>query len=149
MQQLRAALGSRPLIAVGADVLVLRETRSARDVLLQLRRDDGRWSLPGGALEPGEALQEAARRELFEETGLVAEDLELLTVCSGRGFEHTYPNGDRIHNVVVVFRATGVRGELRADGIESSELRYFPVGALPEMSAAARSILAAALSAVR
>ena len=40
-------------------------------ILLQRRTDDGLWGLPGGALEPGDSLEEAARRELLEETGLV------------------------------------------------------------------------------
>jgi 8-oxo-dGTP pyrophosphatase MutT (NUDIX family) len=54
---------------VGADVLV---QCGEGEVLLQLRRDGRYWSMPGGALEPGESLEDAARRELQEETGLVA-----------------------------------------------------------------------------
>jgi 8-oxo-dGTP pyrophosphatase MutT (NUDIX family) len=64
MRELRALVGSRPLIAVGADVLVLR---GEAEMLLQLRRDGRYWSLPGGALEPGESLEDAARRELRED----------------------------------------------------------------------------------
>ena len=89
IRELRAILGSRPLIAVGADVVVTRRSCSDKEVLLQKRRDGGYWTMPGGALEPGESLEQAARRELLEETGLVAERLDLLTVCSGPGFEHT------------------------------------------------------------
>lgn len=147
MQELRTALGSRPLIAVGADVLVLRESHSGEEVLLMRRLDGDYWSLPGGALEPGEPLEQAARRELFEETGLVADGLDLLTVCSGPGFEHTYPNGDRIHNGVAIYLATGVRGQPRADGMEGSEVRYFSTTHLPTMSNAARRMLGAALDA--
>ncbi|MGB3632989.1 MAG: NUDIX domain-containing protein [Rubrobacteraceae bacterium] len=78
------------------------------------------------AIEPGESFVQAARRELFEETTLTAEKLELLTICSGPGFEHTYPNGDRIHNVTAIYLATGVRGEARADGVEGRDVRYLP-----------------------
>jgi len=146
MQELRALVGSRVLIAVGADVLV---QRGEGEVLLQLRRDGRYWSLPGGALEPGESLEDAARRELREETGLVARELRLLTVCSGPEYDHTYPNGDRIHNVVAIYVALEAEGELRPDPNEGLKLRYFSSGALPEMPASSRRMLARALEALR
>jgi ADP-ribose pyrophosphatase YjhB (NUDIX family) len=134
-RELRALVGPKPLIAVGADVVVLR---GEEQVLLQLRRDGHYWSLPGGALEPGESLEDAARRELLEETGLAARNLRLLTVCSGSQYDHTYPNGDRIHNVVAIYLALGVEGELRPDSDEGLELRYFSTRALPEMPSSSR-----------
>jgi ADP-ribose pyrophosphatase YjhB (NUDIX family) len=118
-------------------------------VLLQLRRDGRYWSLPGGALEPGESLEDTARRELLEETGLAAKNLRLLTVCSGPQCDHTYPNGDRIHNVVAIYLALGVEGELRPDPEEGLELRYFSRHALPEMPASSRHMLARAREALR
>lgn len=49
-----------------------------RAVILLLRRTDNRcWGLPGGAIEPGETLEDAARRERQEETGLVLSQLPL------------------------------------------------------------------------
>ena len=149
MQELRKELGSRPLISVGADVLVLWDGTAEKEVLLLHRTDGNYWSLPGGSMEPGESLEGTARRELFEETGLTAEKLELLTVCSGPGFDHTYPNGDRIHNVAAIYLATGVRGEPRADGVEGRDVRYFPTDDLPDMSPAARRMLVAALDSRR
>jgi ADP-ribose pyrophosphatase YjhB (NUDIX family) len=146
MRELRTLVGSRPLIAVGADVLV---QRSEGEVLLQLRRDGRYWSLPGGALEPEESLEDAAQRELREETGLVAKELRLLTVCSGPEYDHTYPNDDRIHNVVAIYLALGVEGVLRSDPEEGLKLRYFSTGALPEMAASSRRMLARALEALR
>lgn len=109
--------------------------------MLLHRRDGEYWSLPGGALEPGEFL-EPARRELFEKTGLTVEELELLTVCSGLdrlGFEHTYPNGDRIHNATALYLATGVRGEPRTDGEEERDVCYpSSVDGLSAMPSAAK-----------
>jgi len=65
-------------------------------VLLQKRRDNGCWALHGGGVDAGESVEQAAARELFEETGLIANKLELLGVFSGEGMSHTYPNGDQV-----------------------------------------------------
>ena len=67
----------RPLVGVGA--LIFR-----RDRILMAQRGKeplkGWWSLPGGALELGEALQDAVRREVLEETGLEVEPVKLFEV---------------------------------------------------------------------
>ncbi len=125
--ELRAVLGSRPLITAGAVVIVLR----GNEVLLDMRRDTRKWALPGGFKELGESLEEAARRELFEETGLVARRLRLLALCSGPEFAHTYPNGDRIDQVAAVYQALEVDGDPRAGEQESLEVRYFALDGLP------------------
>src|SRR3954453_7449849 len=90
VETMRALVGSRPLLLVAAGVVVQAPDGK---VLLQRRTDDSLWGLPGGALEPGESLEDAARRELLEETGLVASELTLLDVYSGADFFLEYPNG--------------------------------------------------------
>jgi 8-oxo-dGTP pyrophosphatase MutT (NUDIX family) len=143
--ELRALVGSRPLIAVGADVMVLEGNR----LLLQERRDDGLWSLPGGAMEPGESLAQTAARELLEETGLRARRLELVTVCSGAEYFHRYPNGDEIFNVTAIFVAQDPYGAMRVDPSEGRSLRSFPIDGLPPMASAVTRMVAAALDLLR
>ncbi|MCY4495050.1 MAG: NUDIX hydrolase [Acidimicrobiaceae bacterium] len=68
--------------------LVLREHRGVTEVLLVHRPEHRDWSYPKGKLDPGETLGKAARREVFEETGLHCRRLERLPLVryrDGRG----------------------------------------------------------------
>jgi ADP-ribose pyrophosphatase YjhB (NUDIX family) len=126
--ELRSIVGHRPLLLVSAGVIV-KNTNGA--ILLQRRADDGHWGIPGGAMELGETLEETARRELNEETGVVAEDLTLIDVFSGPEFFLEYANGDQAYVVGATYLAGRVHGTLRPDGRESTELQYFPPTELP------------------
>ena len=142
IEELRAAVGRRPLITAGVVVVVLRGST----VLLDMRRDSRKWGLPGGLKELGESMEEAARRELLEETGLLAKGVRLLALCSGPEFAHTYPNGDRIDQVAALYQALEVEGDPRAGEQESLEVRYFAVDRLPSpMEPLSERLLALAL----
>jgi ADP-ribose pyrophosphatase YjhB (NUDIX family) len=65
---------------LGTLVYVLREGEGEPDVLMMHRNKEpnlGLWVAPGGKVDPDESPRESARRELLEETGLVAHDLFL------------------------------------------------------------------------
>ncbi|MEW5774325.1 MAG: NUDIX domain-containing protein [Thermodesulfobacteriota bacterium] len=103
-------------------------------ILLERRSDNGMWSLPGGAINPGESVAEAALREVMEETGLVVDITGLVGVYSRvtDGRMVVYPdNGDRRQLVDVVLVARQASGLLRMSP-ESTDLRFFPPDALPD-----------------
>ena len=56
--------------------------------LLQRRNDDGSWSLPAGAIDPGEGPAQAVVREAYEETGLHVVPEKVAGVFGGEGFRH-------------------------------------------------------------
>ncbi len=95
---------------VGTDLLLLPAVALAvfddRDRLLLARHlDSGAWATIGGAMDPGETPEQAAVRELAEETGLRASIEGLVGVYGGPGFEVTYEDGARASYVVAVFAA--------------------------------------------
>ncbi|EWG12826.1 NTP pyrophosphohydrolase [Cytobacillus firmus DS1] len=100
-------------------------------LLLQLRMDNNCWALAGGSLEPGETLEEVAKRELFEETGLTANDLQLFNIYSGEEFYYKYPHGDEVYNVITAYICTKYDGEITMDSEEVKDLRFFHVHAIP------------------
>ena len=127
IQELRKLIGHRPILMVGAGVLI--EDADRRFLLLK-RSDNQCWGLPGGAVEPGEKIEQAARREILEETGLEVGELELIDVFSGEEFFYEYPNGDQVYNITIVYRARGVSGEIRLDH-EHTAWQYFAYEDLP------------------
>lgn len=132
--------GQAPAVGrVGAGVAALRRGANGPEVLLIRRRDDARWDLPGGGVNVGEEVETAARRELREETGLEAGPLTLLAVFSGEAHRHTYPDGNVVAWVTIVYTIGQVGGEARA-GDDAAEATWWPLDALPgEVSAATRA----------
>ena len=123
----RPFIGPAALIAVGASVVVLDE--DGRILTIQ-RQDNKAWALPAGFCDLGENVAQTAVREMFEETGLHVELERLMAVYSGPTFQHTYPNGDLVQNVGVLFRARVVGGQLRPEKGEVAALRWHTPQAL-------------------
>lgn len=125
---LRKLVGSRPLLQCGASVIV---ENPAGEILLQLRADNQCWAYHGGSVELDERTEDAARRELHEETGLFARSLELFGVFSGPETHYVYPNGDEVSNIDIVYLCRDYSGQLSAQPGEVLELRWFPIQRLP------------------
>ncbi len=125
---LRKTVGHRPLLQVGASVIV--EDRNGR-ILLQQRSDDRSWGYAGGSVELYENVEAAARRELLEETGLQAGNMELFGIYSGEDMRFVYPNRDEVSNVDIVFLCKDYAGTLRAQDGEVDQLAWFSASELP------------------
>ena len=83
----------------------------------------GLWGLPGGYIDRGEVVENAAIREVWEETGLRVKVGELIGLFS--------ESGDPV--IVAVFAASEIGGELEP-GPEALEVGFFPVDDLPELA---------------
>jgi ADP-ribose pyrophosphatase YjhB (NUDIX family) len=139
--ELRAHIGHDLLWLSTAAGVVLD---SADNVLLGRRSDTGGWALPGGIIDPAEEPADAAVREIFEETGVLAvpERLVAVTVSPVR----TYPNGDNVQYLEITFRCRPVGGEARVNDTESLEVGWHPLGELPPLGQHTLSLLAQATS---
>ena len=98
---------------------------------LQKRADNHCWGYAGGSVELDEVVEDAAKRELFEETGLIAKELTLFGVFSGKETHYVYPNGDEVSNVDIVYLCKNYTGELKCQESEVEDLRFFPADDLP------------------
>ena len=138
ISNLRKFVGHDPLIGLGATTLVFNDKN---EILLNLRNDTNTWGIPGGAMELYETIEETAIRELKEETGILANQLELVTVLSGRDYYFEYPNGDKLCTVIVLFKVCHYSNSLKVSDDESKELRFFSLEQLPLLESRAKVIL--------
>jgi 8-oxo-dGTP diphosphatase len=123
-----------PLVGVGA--IIIEDSR----VLLVKRAHpplQAQWSIPGGVLEVGELVREAAIREAREETGLIVEPADLLGV-----YDRVLRNAEQrvqYHYVLIDFLCRPVGGELQAAS-DAAEVRWFTREELPTLRLAEDTI---------
>lgn len=125
---LRERLGHECIHLPGVRAIILDDR--AR-VLLQRRIDMDLWGLPAGAVELDETASEALQREVMEETGIEVQSAEPMALHSGPSQRFQYPNGDWIQGFAITFIVRSWSGRPKADGVEGSELRFWPIEALP------------------
>lgn len=130
IEDLRAVVGHRPLIFVGSVTIIIDEM--GRLLLQQRKFPHGAWGITGGLMELGESTEDVARREIFEETGLKVDKLNLINVYSGPQNFVRAENGDEFYVVTVAFYAEGFEGELNIDTSESITFDFFYPNELPK-----------------
>ena len=127
IRDLRKLVGPRPILMCGSSVII---KNTENQVLMLLRSDNNCWCFPGGAAELGEKIEETAAREVYEETGLILESLELFGVFSGQELYYQYPNGDEVFNVDIVYTSSTYTGDLNMS-VEGKDIRFFDIINLP------------------
>jgi len=114
---------------VGTELLFLPSVacliRDGEGRVLLVRHVEGRWMLPGGVVDPGERPADAARRECWEEAGVVVEPTRIAGVYGGPEHHTTYANGDNAAWIVTVFDAEIREGEPHAHDDETQDVGWF------------------------
>ena len=92
-------------------------------ILLIRRTDNNYWSIPGGGVEPGESVSQAAAREVMEETGIRCEVTGLVGIYSDPNHVAAYDDGEVRQEFSICF-VTKMLGGTVATSRESSEVRF-------------------------
>ena len=135
-----------PKPSVTADIVVWAVRQGQPHLLLIQRRHwpyAGQWALPGGFMDITETIEEAARRELTEETGLVGVPLEPLHPFDAPGRDPR----KRVITMAYVALLAGWDGDMSTQaGDDAADARWWPVADLPPLAFDHDQILAAARS---
>lgn len=131
VMELRGLIGSRLLLLPSVAAVVHDH---AGNLLLQEKSSGEGWSLPAGAVEPGETPHDAIVREVMEETGLVVSPTSILGVFGGCEFRYTYPNGHQVEYVVTLFKCHVLENKGTKTDPETKALRYFARKDMPPLA---------------
>ncbi len=141
LRNLRRKIGTDRVMMPAVSAIVVNDLGQ---VLLHRSRDDGKWYVIGGAVDPGEEPAHAAVREAFEETGLIVRPVRLVGVYADPLIR--YSNGDEVLYTATTFLCRPVGGTLSVGDDESFEVRYFAPDEMPELMPTQRLRVAHALS---
>ncbi len=111
----------------GASIIIFKDEK----ILLQQRKDNKCWGYPGGKIEVGEIVEDAAKREIYEETGLLVNSMNLFGVFSGPELHHIYPDGNEVDIIDIVYTSDDFYGELIAQEEEVDDLKWFHYNNIP------------------
>lgn len=117
-------IGREGNIRLGCSAIILDETKEK--VLLTERADNKQWCLPSGGVDPGETVEEACIREVYEETGLNVRLTRLVGVYSDPHRLVEYPDGNKAHVIALSFTAEIIGGDLGLSD-ETTDFGHFSI----------------------
>ncbi|MFC7679504.1 NUDIX domain-containing protein [Paenibacillus sp. GCM10028914] len=129
-RDVRQYIAKKSSIGVKAAVIVLNDNG---EILLLKRHGRDEWGVPIGSMKPGESMQDTASRELWEESGLIADDMRLLDLLSGPQYVKKHRGGDEVYFVIGVYEAQGLRSAIDLPVDSEISLKYCDVDNLPTM----------------
>ena len=129
IEELRKKVGHAPITILHAVVVLFNKDGQ---ILLEERADDGYFDFPGGGIDQNESEEDAAKRELFEETGLIANKLELFKTYTGEITHYVYFNGDEIYGIDSIFICRDYSGTLKPQIEEVKSLSFYELNKIPE-----------------
>ncbi|MBK8032803.1 MAG: NUDIX domain-containing protein [Chloroflexi bacterium] len=118
-------------IRTGCAALIWNNDKT--EILLTRRTDNGLWCLPGGGVDPGETVEEACIREVWEETGLQVRVERLIGVYSSPNRVIQYADGNRFQIIGLMFAVEVTGGQLTLNH-EVSEFGYFAPAEIAELA---------------
>ena len=122
IKEMRKLVGHRTIIQCAASIICIDENGN---ILLGRRNDNHLLGYSGGSLEIDECVEDCAKRELLEEMGITAEELEFFCVNSGPQAHYIYPNGDEVSNFEIVYLCRKWSGVPNSNDGEMGELRFY------------------------
>ena len=143
VRALRGKIGNDFLLMPSVAALI----RDDGGRILFVQHVEGRWQLPGGAIDPGERPAQAMQRECREEAGIEVEPIRIAGVFGGPEYRITYANGDEAGWVVTVFEARIVGGDPAPSDDETQAVGWFTPDELAalELAPSTRTTLRALL----
>jgi len=139
VKYIRERVGHDTINLTGVNVLIVHEDNR---VLLQRRGTfPYKWGLPGGITELGESLEQTAKREVKEETGIDIMELKLLGTTSGEDCYLEFPNKDKAYFISIGYYTKSYSGIMKVNNLETKEVEFFSYGNLPDNMPASHKIM--------
>ncbi|WP_028778783.1 NUDIX domain-containing protein [Shimazuella kribbensis] len=101
-------------------------------ILLQKRRDNNLWSLPGGGMELGESIEETIVREVMEETGFNVEVVKCIGIYTDPKHVIEYSDGEIRQQFSICFACQIIDGSMQVSS-ESKEVEFISLDQLENL----------------